>query len=411
MTYRRLIVCFDGTWNTPDKGDTSTNVVKMVRAVRAEVEGVSQITFYDKGVGTGDVLDRIAGGASGKGLTENMVDGYRFLANNYVEGDEIYIFGFSRGAYTSRSLAGFIGVAGMISPLHLGTGLNNAIKVYRNAKLDTQQKREDIGKLNLDRVENVKVACVGVWDTVGSLGIPGDLGRRLLRGKLDFHEVQLGSHVKVALHAVAIDEKRSAFAPTLWVKKKDELVVENQTVEQVWFSGVHSNVGGSYQDAGLSDIAMDWMVKRVDALTGLKLDQGFLAREIKPDPYAKGVESRSFLYKDSVVYPYQRLIDQIVPRGTGFGEWFRNRFPALDRRNIPPDGLETLNEMLHVSALERWSRHVVHDCPEGKNCGTSNYRPPNLQALIRARQNGYAIPVVGWDGKVMDDGAVPWPAL
>lgn len=97
MAVRRFVVCFDGTWNSPDKGENPTNVVKIVRAIRNEADGISQVTFYDKGVGTGDVLDKIAGGASGEGLTENMIDGYRFLANNYQDQDEIYVFGFSRG--------------------------------------------------------------------------------------------------------------------------------------------------------------------------------------------------------------------------------------------------------------------------------------------------------------------------
>ena len=411
MALRRFVVCFDGTWNSPDKGANPTNVVKMVRAIRNEADGVSQITFYDKGVGTGGPLDRVAGGASGEGLTENMIDGYRFLANNYLPGDEIYVFGFSRGAYTARSLAGFIGLAGLLSPLCLGWGLRRAIEIYRHHELKREQKHERIGALGLERAESVRIRCVGVWDTVGSLGIPGDLGRRFLGGKFDFHDVQLNDQVEVALHAVAIDEKRSAFAPTLWVRPKAAPPVAGQKVEQVWFPGVHSNVGGSYQDAGLSDAAMDWMVKRVSRLTGLAFDPDYLANEVKPDAYGKGVESRSGLYKDSVLYPYQRLINQTIPKGRGFGEWFRTKFPALDRRNIPPEGLETVNEMLHVAALERWTRRVMHDCPEDKDGEPCDYRPPTLEAVIRARQDGRAIPVVGWDGEVMAEVAAPWPRL
>lgn len=406
---RRFIVCFDGTWNAPDKGANSTNVVKMVRAVLNQADGVSQVVFYDKGVGTGNALDRIAGGASGAGLTENMVDGYRFLANNYAEGDEIYIFGFSRGAYTARSLAGFIGLAGMISALELGQGLARAIGIYRSG-LARERKLEALG--DLPRKENVPIRCVGVWDTVGSLGIPGDLGRRLLGSKFDFHDVQLNPRVQVALHAVAVDEKRSAFAPTLWVRPRGEPAPDEQVVEQVWFPGVHSNVGGSYADCGLSDVAFDWMVKRVGRLTRLGFDPGYLAEHVKPDALGKGVESRTGLYKGSVLYPYQRLIDQIVPRGEGFGEWFRTTFPALDRRNIPPDGLQTINETLHVSCLERWAEPVMHDSPEEGDGERTDYRPPNLAAVIRARHDGRPVPaVVGWDGEVMDEGAAPWPRL
>ena len=411
MAVRRFVVCFDGTWNSPDKGENPTNVVKIVRAIRNEADGISQVTFYDKGVGTGDVLDKIAGGASGEGLTENMIDGYRFLANNFQDQDEIYVFGFSRGAYTARSLVGFIGLAGLISPLGLGGGLKNAIEIYRKTELSREQKREAIRALALERTEEVRIRCVGVWDTVGSLGIPGDLGRRLLGQRFYFHDVQLNDKVDVALHAVAIDEKRSAFAPTLWVRPPDAAPSPGQIVEQVWFSGVHSNVGGSYKDAGLSDVALDWMVKRVSRLTGLAFDSHYLETYVKPDAYGKGVESRTALYKDSVLFPYQRLINQTIPRGKGFGEWFRTKFPALDRRNIPPDGLKTINEMLHVAALERWTQAEMNDCPEDKDCTLSDYRPPNLEAVIRARQDGHVIPVVGWDGDILPASAVPWPSL
>jgi uncharacterized protein (DUF2235 family) len=411
MTLRRWVVCFDGTWNTPDKGANPTNVVKIVRAIRNEADGVSQVTFYDKGVGTGGPLDRIAGGASGAGLTGNMIDGYRFLANNYEHGDEIYVFGFSRGAYTARSLVGFIGLAGLISPLGLGGGLSRAIAIYRDKDLSREQKLEHIATLGLERTEDVPIRCIGVWDTVGALGIPGDLGRRLLGKRFYFQDVQLNDKVQVALHAIAIDEKRSAFAPTLWVRPREAGAVPGQTVEQVWFSGAHSNVGGSYEDAGLSDVALDWMVKRVSRLTGLRFDRRYLETYVKPDAYGKGVESRTALYKDSMLYPYQRLIDQIIPKGKGFGDWFRRKFPALDRRNIPPDGLQAINEMLHVAALERWTRPVVNDCPEDKDCTPSDYRPSNLAAVIRAQQDGRPLPVVGWDGEVLPAGTVAWPPL
>jgi len=120
MPTSRLIVCFDGTWNTPDQAGNPTNVVKILRAITARGGDKTQIVFYDKGVGTGGFTDKILGGASGKGLTENMIDGYRFLANNYQDGDELYIFGFSRGAYTARALAGLIHFAGLLTPSHLG---------------------------------------------------------------------------------------------------------------------------------------------------------------------------------------------------------------------------------------------------------------------------------------------------
>ncbi|EGV27918.1 Protein of unknown function DUF2235 [Thiorhodococcus drewsii AZ1] len=412
MTIRRLVVCFDGTWNTPDRGGNPTNVVKMVRAVRPmDDEGVSQIAFYDKGVGTGNLLDRVVGGASGVGLTENIIDGYRFLANNYVEGDEIYVFGFSRGAYTARSLVGFIALVGMLSPNDLGGSLREVIEIYRDGVHDEAYRRERIEALGLERKTGIPIRCVGVWDTVGALGIPGDLGRRLLKSMFYFQNVQLDDKVTLALHAIGIDEKRSAFAPTLWVGPQDAELPSGQTVEQVWFPGVHSNVGGSYKDAGLSDVALDWMVKRISALTDLALDQRYLKDAVSPNPFGKGVESRTAMYKSSLIYPYQRIIDQVIPEGGRFGNWFRATFPAFARRNVPPSGFQTINERLHVSTLERWTKPVVTDCPKGRACAPTDYRPPNLEAVIRARRAGKPISVVGWDGEVMEANAVPWPQL
>lgn len=405
----RLVVCFDGTWNTPDKGVEPTNVVHMVRAVRSrDDDGTPQLVFYDKGIGSAGGTDRITGGGFGKGLTENVLDGYRFLANNHAPGDEIYIFGFSRGAYTARSLAGLLGLAGLLPPRSLGRGLDAVMAIYRRPDVDRAARQAEIEGLGLGDRRAAPIRCVGVWDTVGSLGIPGDIGRGLK--KHYFHDVELGANIDLGLHAVALDEKRAAFSPTLWVTPDGAPVRSDQTIEQVWFPGVHSNVGGSYPDPGLSDIAMDWMARRVDALTCLALDRSAL-RPVGPEnAAARAVESRSLLYKGSVLYPYQRLINGEVPAYEGFGAWFRRTFPKLDRRNIPPAGLQTVNEALHVSVLERWQREAVpHDCPADAPCPERPYRPINLAAAIRAHHEDRTMPVVDWDGEPVS-GRDPWPS-
>jgi len=410
---RRFVVCYDGTWNTPDKGAKATNVVKMVRAVRnCDDAGISQIVFYDKGVGTAGGTDAIAGGGFGRGLTANVMDGYRFFGNNADQDDEIYIFGFSRGAYTARSLAGLIGLAGLLKPEHLGADLAKVMEIYRLRNIDRAERLRRIDALGLKRCRDIRVRCIGVWDTVGSLGIPGDLGRNFLHGKYYFHDVELGSCVDVALHAVAVDEKRSAFSPTLWVSQDGMPSGPSQIVEQVWFAGAHSNVGGSYADAALSNIAFDWMVKRVMAHTGLALEH--FADDDLADNVAAGIgiESRSLpLYALSRFYPYQRIINGHVPEGKGFGEWFRRTFPPFDRRNIPPNNLRTVNEALHVSLLDRWRLpQVPHDCRDEADARRVRYRPVNLAAAIKAHRAGRTTPVVGWDGELLDPAQVPWPA-
>ncbi len=414
MQPRRFVICFDGTWNTPDKGARPTNVVKMVRAVRSHGEdGASQMVFYDKGVGSGRGMDKYLGGIFGLGLTENVVDGYRFVANNYEPGDEIYIFGFSRGAYTARSLAGLIGLAGLLSPANLGGDLSKVIAIYREKGIDRTEKLRRIDALELEGRHAARIRCVGVWDTVGSLGIPGDRGRTFLGGKYYFHDVELGDCVDVALHAVALDEKRSAFSPTLWVSESGKPLSDHQKVEQVWFAGAHSNVGGSYSDSTLSDIAFDWMVKRVTACTGLALHNPDAGSPALRNAAARSIDSRSALYFVSRRFPYQRIINRCIPGGSGLGEWFRRSFPKYDRRNIPPKNLKTVNEALHVSVLERWKqKEVLHDCRDDNDTRKVPYRPATLGAVIAAHHGGQSMPVVGWDGEILspEEAAKVWPA-
>ncbi|MBX2830040.1 MAG: DUF2235 domain-containing protein [Rhodospirillales bacterium] len=411
MTKRRLIVCYDGTWQTPDNSVKPTNVVKLLRAIPSSDGNISQIVFYDRGVGTGNVLDQIRGGAFGHGLLENVVDGYRFLANNYQPGDEIFIFGFSRGSFTARSLAGLISLCGLFKPRYLGKPLAEDTAKILSSDLPHEQKRQQISALGIESIADIPIECVGVWDTVGSLGIPGDIGRRFIPQKYHFHDVQLSPKIRVALHAMAIDEKRSAFSPTLWVKKIGEALPKDQKVEQVWFSGVHSNVGGSYADSGLSDIALDWMVKRVKKHTGLKIDEPAVKADMPPSVEGRGYESRTKLYATSHIYPYQRLIMQTVPKSAGWLDQLRLKCKAIDRRNIVPQGLETINEAIHVSALERWniSTGVMHDNSHEGSMEKILYRPINLNAVLKGYYAGTIKPeIINWTGNPMRS-KIPWP--
>ncbi|MCC9626031.1 DUF2235 domain-containing protein [Thalassospira sp. MA62] len=412
MASRRLIVFFDGTWQEPANTPQPTNVVKLLRAIPADAANTSQVVFYDQGVGTGDILDQIRGGAFGNGLLENVVDGYRFLANNYCPGDEIFIFGFSRGAFTARSLAGLIGLCGLLKPGYLGHPLQDDVAGIASSNLPGSEKKKKIRSLDIESHWDVPIECVGIWDTVGSLGIPGDWGRRLIPGKYHFHDVELGPYVRVALHAVAIDEKRGAFSPTLWVKKIGEALPKEQIVEQVWFPGVHSNIGGSYDDCGLSDITLDWMIKRLKKHTKLKLDDAGIKAILAPSVEGRGYESRTALYADSRIYPYQRLILQTAPDTKGFWDKLRIKFPNYDRRNIIPEGLETINEAIHVSALERWNitSGVMQDNSDEKSMERIAYRPANLNAILHAYYKGTVKPdIINWSGAKMRR-KVPWPA-
>ena len=271
---RRLIVCSDGTWKTAET-KSPTNVVKMARALVPLAAGnVPQIVFYDPGVGTGTVLDRFTGGAFGRGLSDNVKDAYRFLVHNYSAGDQVFFFGFSRGAYTVRSCVGLMRKCGLLQKPHADR-LEAAYQLYRKRD-DTPDTPEAI-QFRRQFSREIDVDFLGVWDTVGQLGIPLAGLRWLTRQDEQFHNVGLSRRVKRAFHAIAIDEKRRPFRPTLWETTPES----TQHVEQVWFAGVHSNVGGGYDDAGLSDVAFLWMKQHAEH-AGLVFDEGYIRSTIRP---------------------------------------------------------------------------------------------------------------------------------
>ncbi len=276
---RHLVVCTDGTWNRPDQRDRErivpSNVVKMARAVAGRTAAdIPQLVYYDTGIGTGGWWDRYKGGAFGVGLSDNIKQAYTALGYEFRPGDKLFLFGFSRGAYTARSLAGLIGLCGIPDPKK-GTpeeATEQAFKIYRSKKrhgdAEKHCKKFSHTKGIIRKTPDNAIHFIGVWDTVGALGIPVGWLRWIGRSRFGFHDVTLGNHITHAYHALAIDERRRPFTPTLWLTKN----IAPQ-VEQVWFPGVHTNIGGGYVDAGLSDRAFLWMcLKAREAGLGFKAD-------------------------------------------------------------------------------------------------------------------------------------------
>jgi uncharacterized protein (DUF2235 family) len=267
---KRLIVCADGTWNKRDrtKDHRNTNVAKLCDAiVQLDTFNVPQFVKYQKGVGTGPWYDKILGGITGAGLSQNIRECYSWIVDNYTPGDELYFFGFSRGAFTARSLVGFIRNCGILRPEHRGQ-IAKAYDFYRDRD-PAKHPRTQVAQIFRDTYSHPGtpiIKCLGVWDTVGSLGIPttGPIGK-LSRHFVGFHDMKLSSWVQNAFHAVAIDERRRPFSPTMWELRDEDLAdsrAVGQHIEQVWFAGVHSNVGGGYPNAELSDIALRWIMDK-----------------------------------------------------------------------------------------------------------------------------------------------------
>lgn len=272
---KRLVVCCDGTWNDSDEGAGYTNVSRLAWAIKpVDAKGVTQIVYYQSGVGTeGTKVSQIASGALGMGLSRNMRDAYSFICHNYCEGDEIFLFGFSRGAYTARCIGGLIGFAGLIGKRDLD----------RFLELWKAYKEKDTGALaSFDtRKKDAMIKCIGVWDTVGAVGIPEDLAKFDLFFKkyYGFFDSDLGAHVEHAFHAVALDERRKNFVPALWMQKP-EGKAKGQELKQVWFAGVHSNVGGGYSEHGMSDIPLAWMASEVSPYLDIDFDYLKLRRDL-----------------------------------------------------------------------------------------------------------------------------------
>jgi|SRR5271165_1060149 len=337
---KRIVVCADGTWNKRDQVNKATgkrrptNVTKVARAVLPRAaNGTDQIVYYHDGVGTSGGLDRFTGGAFGHGIEDNVRELYRFLVYNYEPADELFFFGFSRGAFTVRTLAGFMDKVGLIQKDDdyyvpeiyacyegcKGPGSPEWTLAFHNVK---------------DQRPCPPIKFVGVWDTVGALGAPGFLGQVFNKKKYQYHDIGLNAHIENAFQALAIDERRKAFAPNLWKRQP----VWNGRLEQAWFAGVHTNIGGGYAPDGLANEALHWIVEKAEGL-GLEFDSSFLGHYL-PCFNSALMDSMTVMYRTMGRY-VRKIGDQ------------------------PADG-----ETVHQSALDRM------------NLPACRYAPSNLQAYL-----------------------------
>jgi uncharacterized protein (DUF2235 family) len=285
---KRLIVCCDGTWQKLDN-PYPTNVVKMAQAVRSvDKDGIHQIVYYGEGIGTEPSDSKFLGselleGAFGWGINEKIKDAYRFLCLNYSPDDEIYLFGFSRGAYTVRCLAGLIYNSGLLQREFIRK-IPEAYALYRDRNKNTHPTK---GKKALlfrqQHGEHVDIKVLACWDTVGALGIPDLIPYfpldNMLNEKYNFFDTELNPKIEKAFHATAVDEPRKTFNVT---GMQPNAKCSPDQVKQVWFPGGHGCVGGGTEDTrGLSDAALLWMMKQVENL-GLALDTTKIEGGIAP---------------------------------------------------------------------------------------------------------------------------------
>lgn len=361
---KRLALFLDGTWNTVSD---NTNVWRL-RAMFPSVslDGCEQRAYYSTGLGT-KFGERIRGGMFGRGIDTAITSAYEWLVQNYEPNDEIFIFGFSRGSYTARSLSGFVSKCGLLqsgAPL----GVNQLYKRYRTPKTWTIRKLITLDKAKktafspeevwmLKYAAAVEIKFIGVFDTVGSLGVPFPLFRRIMGSAYPFLNTGLRINNNYAFHAMAIDEHRKAFRPTLWTNmgaSPDAPPRPIERTEQRWFVGAHANVGGGCFTDPLAQLPLKWLEGKAAQL-GLTFKDQFTT----PTDAATAPISDSF---SEFLWGWYHVLRLGIRYHRGIG--------------VPPReegaGVITINETIDSSVFSRWR-------------ADPSYRPRNLRRWAKTK--------------------------
>ncbi len=357
---KNIVVLSDGTGQEGGKGH-DTNVYKLFRMLEDRTD--KQVVFYDEGLGTD--WRKFTGNAFGAGFSENLLQCYQFIYDNYNAGDKIFLFGFSRGAATVRSLVSFIHYFGIL-PKSRPKLIKKAFKLYRRGRRGQNiEGWEDVlnEKANQFVHEHpnqwAQIEFLGVWDTVPAIGFVAVAGLNTFLGnifKYNFHDFKLHPSVRNAYHALSIDDDRLWFHPSLWTEKTRE----EQLVEQVWFSGAHTDIGGGFKEPGLSDITLEWMIEKAVNF-GLRLYLGsrkYWNFVVAPDP-------------TDLYHPARKGFGKIFVEGKRDEVWKKQNADAAF--GLP---------IIHKSVLDRHERGVHSYGAEGdkslrilleETCKSSNY--------------------------------------
>jgi uncharacterized protein (DUF2235 family) len=399
---RKLVVCCDGTWNKPRD---ETNVYRTYKLLQGQLQSQREVPgskegwcycegkaaddsevvlYYDKGVGTG-FGELVRGGTFGQGLSDNVRDAYHFLAHHHRPGDAVYVFGFSRGAYTARSLCGFINRMGGllenpsendVKRAYLQAYALNSEVVGRpqgmslgDAIAELKHRLGDLVGPDIDDLPRraVTVRFVGVYDTVGALGVPIPSADQINRVIVGFHDTDFCPIVEHGVQALAVDEQRGPYAPTLWSLPQSGSLGPGQSCLQVWFPGVHSDIGGGYADKGIGNITLDFMLRRA-AEHGLVIDSAQPLPCLDLEPLPNQHDSLDGLW-DKVGHLFPGEFKRLRPIGDVARAQQQNDRPVAAGR-----------EMLHASLVERLGRqvNVIEETDGAPKIRSVPYLPANL---------------------------------
>lgn len=340
---KRIVLCADGTWDKPGKKSRTTgrylptNLLKITRSLAKEdEEGVSQIVYYHKGLGTGNVLDRLVGGIKGDGMDVMIIDLYRFLVYNYEVNDEIYMFGYSRGAFCIRSLCGFLNNHGLLSsedehltPLlyqfyQSKPNLIEDSELHKSAwKTSSKYLNNPLNKNAINRLHFPSISYVGLLDTVSALGLPFKTKIEDNIKQYKYHIVNVNTNIDYVCHALSIDEQRFNFKPVLL---KAENLWKLKHFDQCWFSGCHDDIGGGNDIDSTANIVLNWIID-IPSEIGLKFNKSIIK-----------------MFSTNEVGP-------INCHHSSLYSIFSSSKPRL------PDLSELYGQSLHPSVLERLRRH------------------------------------------------------
>lgn len=415
---KRLVLCCDGTWMDSDDGfqrptlipyvptgslQVPSNVTRIARALkRTGLDGIPQIIYYHSGVGTGSTfLDAITGGLMGTGISENIREVYSFIAANYTPGDEIVLIGFSRGAFTARSVAGIISDIGLLTR----EGMNDFYPIFKDQENFKNNRYHDIfptipfsnkprgedaqaeykrrlEKEGLTRVydpdgRKIRIQSVAVWDTVGSLGIPqiailAKLGLPHSTKEYKFYDTNLTDNILHAFQALALDEHRAPFNAAVW-ERKDHKDLVTTDLRQCWFPGAHSNVGGGYDDQEIANISLAWMMDQLASI-GIAFQDDYIDKifeqnvQYYENPPMGSALAKSYERGRQPQWAITEVYDKHRPvRPWGLGKIWNSltgiyfltgskwRTPGLTERADPDSGRLT-------SVLMRNTNERIHSC-------------------------------------------------